>query len=249
MSVADLAFTAFAALVIGLLIGTIGIGGVLLTPWLTQVIGLPVRDAIMISSFAFIGTGIAALIVSARSLRGAANFDWRLVGATVPGALAGAWALSVIPGRIALALLALLTMVVGFRVLFVGAAHRHDPVPAKSAPGLPIGVLTGFASALTGTGGPMVLTPILLWRGVPILTAILLGQVVQLPIALTASAGNVYLGNVDIGAGIAIGLMLVPGAFLGRRVAQALPLAALSRIVGVTLMAAGASFALKALGW
>lgn len=249
MSVADLAFTVVAALVIGFFIGAIGIGGVLLTPWLTQIVGLPVRDAIIISSFAFIGTGIAALIVSARSLREAGNFDWRLVGATVPGALAGAWALSVIPGRLALSLLALLTMVAGIRVLFVGPTRSDGPAPARSAPGLPIGALTGFASALTGTGGPMVLTPILLWRGVPILTAVLLGQLVQLPIALTATAGNLYMGNVDVGAGIGIGLMLVPGAFLGRRVAQSLPLVALSRIVAVTLVAAGVSFGLKAMGW
>ena len=132
MSVADLALTAMAALVIGLLIGTIGIGGVLLTPWLNQVIGLPVRDAIMISSFAFIGTGIAALVVSARSLRGGAGVDWRLVGATLPGALLGAWALSVIPGRIALALLALLTIVVGLRVLFVRPRNQEPPA-ARSA--------------------------------------------------------------------------------------------------------------------
>ena len=183
MSVADLALTALAALVIGLLIGTIGIGGVLLTPWLTQVIGLPVRDAIMISSCAFTGTGIVALIVLARSLRGPGNFDWPLVAATLPGALLGSWALSVIPARIALALLALLTLGVGIRVLMARPRSR-DPAPARSAPGLPIGLLAGFASALTGTGGPMVLTPMLLWRGVPMLAAILLGQAVQLPIAL-----------------------------------------------------------------
>ena len=40
--------------------------------------------------------------------------------------------------------------------------------------------------------------------------------------------------------------MLIPGALLGGRVAQALPLVALGRIVGVTLIAAGISFAIKA---
>ena len=66
MNFADLAITVFAALVIGGLIGAIGIGGVLLTPWLTHVIGLPVRDAIVISSFAFIGTGVAARVNTPR---------------------------------------------------------------------------------------------------------------------------------------------------------------------------------------
>lgn len=248
MSAVDLALTAVAALVIGLLIGTIGIGGVLLAPWLTQIIGLPVHDAIMISSFAFMGTGVAALIVSMRSLREPEVIDWRLVGATIPGALLGAWALSVIPGGASLAMLALLAVAVGLRTLSVRPAQARDPAPARSTPAIPIGALSGFASALTGTGGPIVLTPILLWRGVPMLRAIMLGQVVQLPIALTATAGNLYHGGLDLRAGAAIGLMLIPGALLGRRVARALPLVALSRIVGVTLIAAGVGFGVRMLG-
>ena len=92
----------------------------------------------------------------------------------------------------------------------------------------------------------MVMMPILLWQGTPMRYAILLGQAVQLPIALTASAGNLYLGGVDVVAGTAIGLMLVPGAFLGHRLAGVLPLNALTRLVGITLIAAGVSFAFKA---
>jgi uncharacterized membrane protein YfcA len=246
----ELGATALAALVIGLLIGTIGIGGVLLTPWLTQVMDVPVRDAIMISSFAFIATGVAAIVVAARSPRDgdASAVDWRLVIATVPGALAGAWALSLIPSRLALALLACLTGWVGLRVLLARRAAVHDATDARSDRSLPLGFATGFASALTGTGGPMVLTPLLLWQGVPMLAAILLGQLVQLPIAITASAGNLLLGEVDVRTASAIGFLLLPGALLGRRVARALPLVALSRVVGVTLVAAAVSFAARALG-
>jgi uncharacterized membrane protein YfcA len=92
----------------------------------------------------------------------------------------------------------------------------------------------------------MVLVPVLLWWGLPMREAILLGQAVQLPIAALASAGNLYLGGLDVAAGAAIGLMLVPGAFLGHRLASVLPLAALTRLVGLTLIAAGISFAVKA---
>lgn len=246
MGVADLALTAFAALVIGALIGAIGIGGVLLTPWLTHVIGLPVRDAIVISSFAFIGTGAAALVISLRSLRSAPSVNWPLILATAPGALVGAWALAIIPGKLALVLLAALTIAVGTRSLLGRSAGRPDQQDPASVPGMPLGGLTGFASALTGTGGPMVLVPIMVWQGTPVRDAILLGQAVQLPIALTATAGNLYLGGVDVAAGTAIGLMLVPGAFLGQRLAGFLPLMVLTRLVGITLVAAGVSFALKA---
>lgn len=242
----ELALTATAALVIGALIGAIGIGGVLLTPWLTQVIGLPIREAIVISSFAFIGTGVAALVISLRTLRGANSINWPLIVTTAPGALLGAWALAVIPGRFAMALLAILTIAVGIRALLRNSAsHEHHARPAR-VPGVAVGGLTGFASALTGTGGPMVLVPILLWTGTALREAILLGQAVQLPIAAMATAGNLLVGGVDVRAGAAIGLMLVPGAFLGNRLAGVLPLATLTRVVGLTLIAAGTSFAIKA---
>ena len=247
MGFADLAITVFAALLIGGLIGAIGIGGVLLTPWLTHVIGLPVRDAIVISSFAFIGTGVAALIISLRSMGGAPPVNWPLVVATAPGALAGAWALAIIPGELALALLAVLTIGIGLKSLLGREPRARRPASSSDRdPGVPVGAFTGFGSALTGTGGPMVMMPILLWQGTPMRYAILLGQAVQLPIALTASAGNLYLGGVDVVAGTAIGLMLVPGAFLGHRLAGVLPLNALTRLVGITLIAAGVSFAFKA---
>ncbi len=246
MGLGELALTACAALVIGALIGAIGIGGVLLTPWLTHVIGLPVREAIVISSFAFIGTGVAALVISRRSLQGANSVNWSLIFATVPGALLGAWALAIIPVRLALALLAVLTIAVGTRALLRRESRHAHQAASASVPGFTVGGVTGFASALTGTGGPMVLVPILVWQGSAMRDAILLGQAVQLPIAAMASAGNFYLGGVDIAAGAAIGLMLVPGAFLGHRLAGILPLVTLTRLVGVTLIAAGLSFAIKA---
>ena len=250
MSPVELGATALAALVIGLLIGTIGIGGVLLTPWLAQVMDVPVRDAIMISSFAFIATGVAAIVVAARSRRAgdADPVDWRLVVATVPGALAGAWALSVIPSRLSLALLALLTGWVGLRVLFARRVAVRASCGTMSDRALLLGFATGFASALTGTGGPMILTPLLLWQGVPMLAAILVGQLVQLPIAITASASNLLLGEVDVRTATAIGLLLLPGALFGRRIAVALPLAALSRVVALTLVAAAVSFVARAVG-
>jgi uncharacterized membrane protein YfcA len=246
MGFGELALTATAALVIGALIGAIGIGGVLLTPWLTHVIGLPVREAIVISSLAFIGTGAAALIIALRTRAGKAPVNWSLIFATAPGALFGAWALAIIPGRLALVLLAMLTITVGTRALLRHQPRHRHAIPSAAAPGIAVGGLTGFASAMTGTGGPMVLVPLLLWKGVAMREAILLGQAVQLPIAALATAGNLYLGGVDVVAGAAIALMLVPGAFLGHRLAGVLPLGALTRLVGLTLIAAGLSFAIKA---
>jgi uncharacterized membrane protein YfcA len=165
----------------------------------------------------------------------------------MPGSLAGAWALSIIPERAALLVLAATVIIVGVRVLFGRTPHGAGITTVGRVSSVPIGVMTGFASALTGTGGPMVLTPVLVWRGIPLLTAILLGQVVQLPIAATATIGNVLTGGADLVAGAVLGLMMVPGALTGRRLAEALPQRVLGYIVGVMLLASGLGFVLKAL--
>ena len=106
MTGAELAISSVAALLIGLLIGSVGIGGVLLVPWLTQAIGLPVRDAIAIAMLSFVATGVAAIWVSARAPRQPAKARWPLVLATAPGALLGAAVIAMVPERAALAVLA-----------------------------------------------------------------------------------------------------------------------------------------------
>src|SRR5687768_7700183 len=59
---AELALTLGAALLIGSLIGSVGIGGVLLVPWLTGVIGLGVRDAVTIAMASYLATGVVAIL-------------------------------------------------------------------------------------------------------------------------------------------------------------------------------------------
>jgi len=252
MSGAELLLSSLAALLIGALIGSVGIGGVLMVPWLTQVVGLPVRDAVAIAMLSFVATGAAAGVIAARSARDPATMRWPLVVATVPGALLGAAAIASVPERAALLVLALALSIVGVRMLRSSPAGR-EPRDAGAESGRPsagwgVGLVTGFASSVTGTGGPMVLTPLLAWRGVPLLNAILLGQVVQLPIAATATLGHAVGEGVDWFAGAALGLMLVPGVFAGRRLARAMPLAAMTRLLAVLLLATGGGLALEALG-
>ena len=120
MTGAELAISSVAALLIGLLIGSVGIGGVLLVPWLTQAIGLPVRDAVAIAMLSFVATGIAAIYASARAPRQPATTRWPLVLATAPGALLGAAVIAMVPERAALAVLALAVSFAGARLLAEG---------------------------------------------------------------------------------------------------------------------------------
>jgi uncharacterized membrane protein YfcA len=246
---AHLLATLAAALVIGALIGSIGIGGILLAPFLIGFVGLDVRDAITISSASFVATGLAALVMFARSERTHLAHGWPLVVATLPGAFLGAIVLGHAPRRLSLTVLAVLLAATGVRVLAQRAiAARHASHAISTRADCAVGAFGGFVSALTGTGGPMVLVPIQLWRGVPLLAAVAIGQIVQLPIAATATLGNMVSGGVDLVAAALVGAMLVPGVIAGNRLAPAVPLATLTRVVAVLLIAVGGWFAIEVIG-
>ena len=93
----------------------------------------------------------------------------------------------------------------------------------------------------------MILTPWMVWRGMPLIEAIALGQLVQLPIAAMASVGNLMTGAVDIVAGLSVGAMLVPGMLVGQRLARRLPGRLLGQAVGGVLLIAACAFVGKAL--
>ena len=269
MSSPGLLPTIAVALLVGTLIGAIGVGGVLLAPWLVHAAGLPVQQAAAVSMLAFVGSGLAAL-AAARRTRGA-RVDRVLLAATVPGAIAGAAALAVVPERAALVVLAAAVGWAGLRLLADARPREPSVEPATAearaatrvggsahiavAPrghagarvgGAAVGAITGFASALTATGGPMVLTPLAVLRGMPMPDAVRLGQLVQLPIALTATAGHLAAGPVDVAAGATIGALLVPGVLLGHRLGPALPRRTLARLLGAVLLASAALFVARA---
>ena len=102
-----------------------------------------------------------------------------------------------------------------------------------------IGLFTGFASAITGTGGPLVLVPLLIWLKVPALMAVGLSQIIQIPIALLATGGNLTFGHVDFALGLGLSVILVVGVVMGARVAHQVSRDTLKRILAVALLVTG----------
>lgn len=236
----------FSIIPIGFLIGSVGIGGVLLAPCLVQFAGLGVRDAIAVSMASFIIPGALALFLLVRSTGRWLPDRWAVLLGTVPGAFFGAFALSVIPERVALAGLAIFMLATSARVLLTQAGGKRDEGAALTSRDGLIGLTTGAASALTGTGGPMAMVPVLLWGGTPVLEAVVLGQTAQLPVATTATLGNVLNGPVDIPLASLLGILLVPGILLGRASAGRVPLKLLTRTVALLLVCVGLWLALRA---
>lgn len=225
--------------VVGLLIGSVGIGGALLVPALKYLGGIPLHSAVPACMFSYVVTGAAGAMVYARY--GTINWPMalKLCFGALPGAYAGAFLLPYFSA-------AVLEGVIAVFILFAGvhALTRSDSVQRNQTGNgghilVVTGLITGIGSALTGTGGPLLLIPILIWANLPVLTAIGLSQVVQIPISLTATLGNFIHGEVDFHLGLVLALTMAGGALAGAGLVHRLPVGPLKKIVAILLVAVG----------
>jgi uncharacterized membrane protein YfcA len=228
---------ALLIVVAGAAIGATGIGGVLVVPALTLVGGHDVLTAVAASSFAFAATGAAALW---RSPAGAAGprLRWLHVSALL-GALAGAAIAPAFPPQVLGGVIAGLALASGLHVLIDRRAPSLDGdlprAPALAALGLAVGV----GSALSGTGGPVLLLPLLMLLRAPLQPAIAAAQGIQLPVALAASGVHAAAGRLDLRLGLALAAALLAGWWVGHRLARRAPVAHLRRAVAVCLVLTG----------
>lgn len=107
-------------------------------------------------------------------------------------------------------------------------------------PLLCIGLVTGAGSALSGSGGPLILVPALVWLKWPVLTAVGLGQLIQIPISILADVANLQAGTIDIPLGLGIAAVVTAGVAMGARIAHRQPAALLRKGVIMALLLAAA---------
>jgi len=238
----DISLIALAVLGLtsGLLIGCVGIGGVILVPALVFAGGIPIQRAIPAALIAYIVAGIVATAIFARNKSIHWGMTAWLCAAAAPAAFVGAWAVTRADPRLLEIAIGIVTLLSGVNALRRGAraeaAGRVVPPPLLVA----IGAATGFASAVTGTGGPLVLMPILTALHLPVLTAIGLSQAIQVPIAVVGTLGNYLYGELDWRLGLVLAVTLTLGTWQGARLAHALPRDLLRHAVAGLLVAVGA---------
>ena len=238
------ALALIGVLLCGLAVGATSIGGVLVVPLLTGLLGLAPASAVAASSLAFAFSGAAALATRAPAAAGAdvdALPGWPLHAAALAGALLGALTLAWLPAGVVRLAVGLLALFSGLYTLFGG---RWRPRRDRLRPWMlaPLGLLVGCGSAWSGTGGPVLLLPLLTLLGRPLPPALAAAQRVQLPVALAASAVNLWAGRLDVALGCGLGLLVLIGWLGGRWLAQRLPLAGLQRAVAVALVGTGAAY-------
>jgi len=234
---------AAGALIVGLSIGLVGIGGVFLIPILVAA-GRTLEEAIGTSLLTFTVTGIVATAIYAR--RG--GIDWRLAAYTSAGSIIGGPVgarLSVaLPPAVVSSCFAAFLIVTG-----VSALRRRPATSTKASCAGPLamssrslfgcGVAVGIGSGLTGVGGPALLVPMLLLLNVPASIAIGISQPNQIAASASGAAGHLIFGHVDIRLAaelsVAAGIGVVVGAWAHARIGAA----ALRRAVATACIALG----------
>jgi uncharacterized membrane protein YfcA len=237
-------------LIVGVLIGAVGIGGVLLVPSLYLIAGIDVHEAVPACTLSYLATGIIGVIVYARhgSIQWPKVF-WLCLGA-IPAAFLGSISLLSIPSIAVMSLIALLMIVSGIDALI--KAYRKSPDEQSTRELSPlqfmvIGFITGFGSAITGTGGPLILVPLIIFLGLPVLTAIGLSQAIQLPIAAFASAGNWMSGNLNFELALVIAAVMVVGSFAGAILIHRLPAEPIRKMIAFLLVFVGSGIGIQQL--
>ncbi len=253
MSALALALVLFA----GLAVGMTSVGGVLLVPVLSVVDGVPLARAVPAASFAFLLTGCATTahyLWLQRRARTAGQPHAHvprdrvlaLQGAALLGAAAGALSLRWLPGTGLHLALALLSLGSGLQALFTRAPPEGSPLPPAKVLAA-IGLAVGVGSAWTGTGGPVLLLPVLMALAAPVRAAIVLALALQIPIAGAASAVNWWAGQLDLRLGLALAAPLIAGWAAGLWIARHMSTARLRQVLGAILVATGLWYGLHTL--
>jgi uncharacterized membrane protein YfcA len=209
---------------VGLLIGTVGIGGVLLIPALQHFAQMDIHAAAATALFTFLFAGALGSVLFHQ--RG--SIDWRI---SMPICLGG-FGFSFVGAEIGAFIDArVLNVVVASIVIFSGACVLLRGRPSPERRNSQVGTFTlffvgagcGFCSGLSGAGGAVFLIPVMLVLGFSPLLAIGSSQVLQLVSASSGSAGNFLHGFIDFRLALLIVIPLLYGVVAGVQVAHRIP--------------------------
>lgn len=243
------ALLAVVATAVGFFIGAVGVGGVLLIPFLVLLGGLDIHAAAATALFTFLFTGLLGTWLFHR--RG--SIRWRLAvpicaGATIAGYL-GAAAAGFIDPRPLTLLIAGIIMVAGLWVLRPvppRAVSRDGGSPGDTATLLGVGAACGFGSGLSGAGGPLFSVPTMVLLGFSPLAAIGVSQVLQIVAAVSGSLASVQDGRIHFGiAGWVIAFEMA-GVVAGTWLAHSVSGVALRRIAAWLCIGVAALMAVRA---
>ncbi|MBS0219633.1 MAG: sulfite exporter TauE/SafE family protein [Proteobacteria bacterium] len=224
---------------VAVLVGSTGIGGLLLAPTISLYSGVPIQVALPASMVALLLSGVVGTLI----FGGKGSIVWPhalpLAIGAAPGAFLGSFALSRMPSNAAQLVIAILAVLSGIHSM----RNLRRPATDSRFLGVKVlvgtGLVTGFLSALTGSSGPLVLLPILLFMNANMIEALGLAQMIQIPIGLFATVGYLAFGRIDLTLAASTSIAVVAGATVGALGVHSFPIGLLRVIGALTLISAG----------
>ena len=229
---------ALTTLVAGVLMGLTGIGGVLVVPALTEFGAVPVDRAVAASMMGFIAAGILAAAFHVRRAGLGRRRLAALCAAAAVGAAAGSASLDFLPASAVRLFIACLALASGLDALLRSRATPEGGVPRSGVLAL-LGLAAGYGSAVSGTGGPVILIPVLVALRTPFPAAIGLGIAAGIPIILTATAVNAAASRIDFALAGWLAVVFLAGTIAGNAAYARLSGRAATTIVAWSLVAVG----------
>jgi hypothetical protein len=230
------------AALVGLLIGTVGVGGVLMIAFLALFGGLSIHQAAATSLFTFLFTGILGTWLYQR--RG--SIDWRISAPVCASAVVfgfcGAAVAANIDARPLAVIIALVIVAAGVYVLVpirITPQHRDGRGWREQLRLASVGAASGFGSGLSGAGGPLFSVPLMVILGYVPLTAVATSQVLQIVAATSGSVANLRHDFIDFRIAILVTLFELAGVMVGVKLAHAASALALRRLAGALCIITG----------
>jgi uncharacterized membrane protein YfcA len=236
---------------VGLFIGTVGVGGVLLIPFLVALGGLGIHAAAATALFTFFFTGLLGSYLFQR--RG--SISWRLTLPVCGGAAAfgyvGTAAAARIEPRALTMVIAAIIVIAGIYVLLPprepGRGLRDGRAPRDLPVLVAVGAASGFGSGLSGAGGPLFSVPLMVILGFVPLAAVGASQVLQIVAAISGSLASVQDGRIDFAIAAWVTAFELAGVAAGVRLAHAMSATVLRRMAAALCVVVGTFMLVRAL--
>ncbi|MGH8742040.1 MAG: sulfite exporter TauE/SafE family protein [Burkholderiales bacterium] len=237
---------AAVAAFVGLLIGTVGVGGVLMVSFLALFGGIggamSIHQAAATSLFTFLFTGILGTWLYQR--RG--SIDWRISLPVCAAALLfgffGAAVAALVNARPLAIIIAVVIVGAGIYIFVpqrFAARTRDGRNPGEKWLLASVGAASGFGSGFSGAGGPLFCVPLMLiLRYVP-LSAVATSQVLQIVAATSGSIENLRHGFIDFRIALVVTVFELLGVVVGVRLAHVVGALALRRLAGALCIVTG----------
>ncbi len=239
MTPAEAVLGILTGLVAGILSGLFGVGGgVITTPAVNVVLGGTAIQAVATPLPVILPTSVVGATVYARA--GDVSFRaLRWAGATgVIAAMAGAYLTKFVNPHL---LLILTSVLIGWSAVQVVRGRRpRTPWEKGKTPGWKyalIGIAAGFVSGLLGVGGGIILVPAFtVLIGMPLRRALGTSLATIAVLVIPGTLVHWWLGHIDWAIALVLTIGVVPGAWIGARIAISVRERTMRVAVGVFLL-------------